>query len=1533
MKRIIAFLLLFSLAVSCVSEQAGAPDSHPGRANTLFSVAIDDIRDVIQTKTVLTDGSIETKISSVTLAIYTSEGSLVGTKYVTSGFDNIRYMLDWDETFTVYALANMGDMCSSFPPAIAGDTSLEGITYSIPSYTSGDGCINVRGIPMAGKLVCTVGAGNTRQEGHIIMTRLLSKLQAHLVCDWPGTLNSVKIYNLNRTLRPFGISAATSAADILGEQEIHIPDAGAKEGDFLFYIPENRQGDISEITAPEDKSRDNDKVTGKEFKTYMEAVVEGVSGDGVNGAMTYRSYLGGNSSSDFNIGRNSRYVWNVEYLPDNLQRNDWKHENELSWKEFTYSLSVPAYLYYGQQSNSKLYIYSDRYENGVFVEHKSDEKTGIPSITYSVTPGDGSVLSNTYVKGQDFYFTGTGVGSATVTATCFDPFNTDGVVRSGNVQVLDFRREIFLRTPYGDYQDGDVIPIPFGTVWEDIRIGVKKIYADNRVETICPIEIGSDHLRSVVVCYPTVGSKYYLVNYSTTAGDTGKVATFSHTFDEGQYSSYSLNRFIFYCGYLDYRNSLNSISAKIDADITTVSTERIKLNADKDEACWTDGPISLTASSTAVVNGVSGLQTDITASNDYQWTATGSVPGMNPQLTLSGNTRILSVSKAGSVTISVTRKGNASVQAARTVTFKDRYSYRLNVTPKTVNCQVNDVFLTGDVFTVSRDIYVNGNYSGTEPFDGSLTWSVKSGSSSCLASSREAGSNYRITAKTPGTAYLKVNTQSSEIDRNYRENEVTVNIGQADNYSITISPASVSVDAGASSPALGFIVRNNGTQVAGLDASDLEWHTKNSAVATVSGGVVTGMTAGTTKVYATYAGAKSNEIDVTVTATQVVIISHKYKVVTTVSPSGIKVGQTSTASALRYKKTYVNDEATTDWVADGDVTSSGFADPGHSGKVSISGNTVTALATGSVTIGSLCVADEYENATLSISDADYAVSISPASDVELILGKQAVQSYTASATRNGNPDAEGSFEWSLSPAGRASLNVTTGSAVTVTAAAAGETTLTVNYKVGGTVKASASVNITVVEVIPEPLELDWSSDGAATYVAQRGLLEAGGLEDSSASVSYTVTSGADKVRLSRMGKDTYVALLAPGRYTIKATASNGQEGTFSGSVSAPVLSANADTFYANPDGSAAHTGADGLTGDLLALSYKAGPASFTIMTDLLAVGNRLSKDLYDELLAPSFQVSGGSCLYAGDSGIWVARLSAPAYPLADGTELGTVTISPKAASSGVADVQVTVFSVHPFRDLLSYRTRWDEFADREMISKYVDCESVSHRTQVPTGAVRASSGSVGWDVCVAGTPDQTMKSRFSYDGDNIRFQYDEGDALPHVGGVCEFRLTVTNRHSREKMACSVVEFPVRVYGAVGGIPVVDGSSTVSVKTGYVGPEAARPTYCQFSTLFQEGQVVDIYVGSSAAGQRRTGTVSQANPYVGLDNVLYRVTTDNGEAVSNIRHVYKSFSPGIGIIGNIPKEYRDYYEILNLEQVQTKVIHASFLPGWIIPDSQ
>ena len=127
-------------------------------------------------------------------------------------------------------------------------------------------------------------------------------------------------------LRPFGEAAMEEE---WAEQEFQT-GTGTAAGTFVFYVPENRQGTIDGIRTSREKSPDaNDEVRARSSRlTYLETTVEG-TGTYV-GVIVYRSYLGRNAVSDFDIRRNTRYDWSIHFLEDGLQYDDWKHENGLT---------------------------------------------------------------------------------------------------------------------------------------------------------------------------------------------------------------------------------------------------------------------------------------------------------------------------------------------------------------------------------------------------------------------------------------------------------------------------------------------------------------------------------------------------------------------------------------------------------------------------------------------------------------------------------------------------------------------------------------------------------------------------------------------------------------------------------------------------------------------------------------------------------------------------------------------------------------------------------------------------------------------------------------------------------------------------------------------------------------------------------------------------------------------------------------------------------------------------------------------------
>ncbi|MBR1705688.1 MAG: DUF4906 domain-containing protein [Bacteroidales bacterium] len=320
---VLSLLSATNLSLSSCRKDAGV-DGGGTEVTDRFRTDIEEMEGIAATKTILTASDIETKQSSVTLAAY-SGGKLSASGYYTAEFTSMPLGLIKGWAYHVYALVNMGDMRSSLP---TDESALPALTYTISAYT-GAGGIDTVGIPMAGSLpefVAGTGAGRP-----IPVKRLLAKVTVNVHCTWPGPLvNSVEVRNMNKTLRPFGASAITSRSDRLATvvESASSPSPGATLSAVL-YVPENMQGTVSDISGSFYKSKDHDStVAGKaDFLTYIETAVDACS-PRYNGEVRYRSYLGNNATTNFDIERNAAYVWELTYTEDGLQYNDWKHGTE-----------------------------------------------------------------------------------------------------------------------------------------------------------------------------------------------------------------------------------------------------------------------------------------------------------------------------------------------------------------------------------------------------------------------------------------------------------------------------------------------------------------------------------------------------------------------------------------------------------------------------------------------------------------------------------------------------------------------------------------------------------------------------------------------------------------------------------------------------------------------------------------------------------------------------------------------------------------------------------------------------------------------------------------------------------------------------------------------------------------------------------------------------------------------------------------------------------------------------------------------------
>ena len=388
MRQIISILTGLILAYGCV--RAGKPG---GTETIQVSLGIQALS---PTKSYLTDPDIETRVSDVTLGIFEADGTPAYLGYFTESFGTIGVTLRSDRMYDVFALANLGDRSEALAAAVS-DGSISEMTCTV-DYES----MASAGIPMAGVL-----SGQLFFEGQnttVFLQRLLAKIQVSLSCNWPdAVITSATVKHVNPTVAPFG-SAPAGSNNEPTLQDIHGTVAGTGSTlSAVFYVPENTQGTVESISTSLQKTYSNEDLESlRDYATYLEV---NVSTSGMyDGNILYRSYLGANQTTDFNILRNQVYDWTITYYPGNWETTDWKRVADVStWRMRSASLAAYSIPVGGSTTASAL---KEKYVNGV----ASGETAPATASWVSNHPAVASVDASGFVYGL-------ADGSATFTAT------------------------------------------------------------------------------------------------------------------------------------------------------------------------------------------------------------------------------------------------------------------------------------------------------------------------------------------------------------------------------------------------------------------------------------------------------------------------------------------------------------------------------------------------------------------------------------------------------------------------------------------------------------------------------------------------------------------------------------------------------------------------------------------------------------------------------------------------------------------------------------------------------------------------------------------------------------------------------------------------------------------------------------------------------------------------------------------------------------------------------------------------------------
>ncbi len=324
---------------------------------TMFSVEISGVRKCYETRSVLTDENIETRITGITLAAYGENGALVDAKHYTSDFSEMSLSIGTNISCNIYALANMGDMSAMFP---SSEDDVPLMEYTVSSYEQVDEC----GIPMCAEL--TVWSGT--QENIIYLDRLFAKVNVRILhtgladasSEYPYVFNmcnkSLYMRQVNGRLTPFadGGSRAEHYGDIMdiADYNPNLNDKNTYQGplkpselgpgpgylqdiSYVFYIPENVQGRLLPGNSdPFGKVYDNIGPDAGDVCTYLEFNAKKERSLGYEGSVMFRYYLGADNTSDFSVERNCRYDLTLDFTEEGFFADSWKVTRGDDWTDY-----------------------------------------------------------------------------------------------------------------------------------------------------------------------------------------------------------------------------------------------------------------------------------------------------------------------------------------------------------------------------------------------------------------------------------------------------------------------------------------------------------------------------------------------------------------------------------------------------------------------------------------------------------------------------------------------------------------------------------------------------------------------------------------------------------------------------------------------------------------------------------------------------------------------------------------------------------------------------------------------------------------------------------------------------------------------------------------------------------------------------------------------------------------------------------------------------------------------------------------------
>lgn len=1114
--RRLAFILLFLSAFlsSCVREIDSA-DAYGGRSVVSFSVTADTL-----TRSSLSVD--ESAVDDITVMAY-SGGVLVSARYF-SDPDVAEMSLNEGMTYDFHVVANMGDVTSSVPDKASG---LPDWTYSVSGLSDLAGSF-----PMSWSR-SGVTLPSSGIELDVALVRLVSKVTFNVNTSATGLqVESVRLKQSPLSVRPFssGGSTATSVAD--GDHASASDIASLNAGGIAsFYMLENMQGDLLPGNSDASKKIPGNIDSKSGVCTYLEVGCRYPDGDDREGTVTYRMYLGENSTSNFDVERNRVVSVTLNTTESAISSGDdyWKIVSDYVQHAVSVTLDKDAMsLEAGQKGTLVATVLpANAVDRTVKWTTTSSSVASVGSDGTVTAVGAGTCVIRAASNDRPDIYDECVVTVTDVKLTGITPVSTSPVVLmagdSGQTYQASFTASwsdgstTSVESTSIDYSSSDpsvasVSPAGLITAVSAGTATVTASYTSGGISVSAQIEV---RVSSIVLDIPfdsinlSSGKAVSAVVTDHTGSVLSDPAVTWKTEGTGKVSLYSTDK---QCRKTLVANSAGEVTVSVSYDGELgagTASKKVDVTNKLQSVSITNGTsaqreVGETYQCAAVAVFVSGAVTDVTK---FQWYS-------SDETVATVKDGLVTAHKVGTATITCSYEG---ITSSNSLTFKvgvRTYSYSMN--PETASVSAGSTTRL-EMMQVS---YFDGTATGASSVSSKAAWSSSDNSVATVSGGTVTGikgGTVTITASYDGVSCTA---------------EVTVYPKTEFVFEISPSVATVSVGGTVQLRYMQGILQD-GVPSGGNDlTSNVEWSSSNDAIATVSGGKVKGVSPGTVTITAGSATA-------TVTVSSVVTYGYRMSQ----ASASVNTGGSVVLKVLR--DTYTDGTVT---VSGEDVSSLFTWSSSDNSVATVSGGKVTAVKPGTVTV-TASYGSEVLTAGVTVNPVvSYELEVSPSS-VSVQVGKtasvKAVYWTLEDGVRKSSSDVTASASWSSS-----SSSVATVSGGTVSGKASGTATVTASYD-GRSATASVKVSSVVTYSLSiEPSTLSVAAGKSAGLIAKLYTTTDGSTDsgvDVTSAASWSVSSGSSYASVS----GGTVTGISAGTATVKAQY-NGESASATVTVTAPV---------------------------------------------------------------------------------------------------------------------------------------------------------------------------------------------------------------------------------------------------------------------------------------------------------------------------------------------------------------------------------------------